>query len=133
MILQQLSVITFQDWEGTERVQASYNGAEERTYASLPYGDGYSVSGTDDDAYHYAMLDQDTSSDDHAMFREYSNMAGRWMSADPYMGSYNVYNPQSFNRYSYVWNNPLNFVDRLGLGKLCASQRPASFLNKLKA
>ena len=104
-----------QDWEGTERMQTSYNGAVEGTYSSLPYGDGYSASGTDDDAYHYAMLDQDNSSDDHAMFREYSNMTGRWMSPDPYMGSYNVYNPQSFNRYSYVQNNPLSYIDPLGL------------------
>ena len=106
----------FQDWAGTERVQTSYNGGVEGSYSSLPYGDGYSASGTDDDAYHFAMLDQDKSSDDHAMFREYSNISGRWMSPDPYSGSYNIYNPQSFNRYSYVMNNPLGYVDPLGLG-----------------
>ncbi len=104
-----------QDWEGTERVQTSYNGAVEGTYRSLPYGDGYSASGTDDDAYHFAMLDQDNSSDDHAIFREYSNMTGRWMSPDPYYGSYNLTDPQSFNRYAYVMNNPSSFVDPLGL------------------
>ena len=104
-----------QDWEGTERVQTSYNGAVEGTYRSLPYGDGYSASGTDDDAYHFAMLDQDNSSDDHAIFREYSNMTGRWMSPDPYYGSYNLNNPQSFNRYAYVLNSPLSYIDPWGL------------------
>jgi RHS repeat-associated protein len=104
----------FQDWQGTERVQTSYNGAVEGTYNSLPYGDGYSASGADDDAYHYAMLDQDNSSDEHAIFREYSNLAGRWMSPDRYAGSYNIYNPQSFNRYSYVMNQPLSYVDFTG-------------------
>ena len=106
----------FQDWEGTERVQTSYNGAVEGMYSSLPFGDDYSASGTDDDAYHFAMLDQDTNDNGHAMFREYSSMSGRWMSPDPYMGSYDIYNPQSFNRYAYVLDNPLGYVDPWGLG-----------------
>jgi len=37
------------------------------------------------------------------------------MSPDPYDGSYDPSNPQSLNRYSYVHNNPLSFVDPLGL------------------
>ncbi len=37
------------------------------------------------------------------------------MSPDPYSGSYDMNNPQSLNRYSYVLNNPLAFTDRLGL------------------
>ena len=49
------------------------------------------------------------------MFRGYSNMSGRWMSPDPYDGSYDAANPQSFNRYAYVLNNPYSFVDSLGL------------------
>jgi hypothetical protein len=34
---------------------------------------------------------------------------------DPYMGSYDLTNPQSLNRYAYVLNNPLSFTDPLGL------------------
>ena len=44
--------------------------------------------------------------------------AGRWgrfMSPDPYMGSMNVTNPQSMNRYSYVQNNVINGIDPWGL------------------
>ena len=37
------------------------------------------------------------------------------MSPDPYDGSYDFSNPQSFNRYSYVLNNPLSFTHPLGL------------------
>jgi RHS repeat-associated protein len=44
--------------------------------------------------------------------------AGRWgrfLSPDPYLGSVDVSNPQSLNRYAYVLNNPLNLIDPLGL------------------
>jgi RHS repeat-associated protein len=44
--------------------------------------------------------------------------AGRWgrfLSPDPYLGSMNVTNPQSLNRYTYVMNNPLNLMDPYGL------------------
>jgi len=104
-----------QDWEGTERVQTSYTGAVESTYTSLPFGDGYSASGGDIDAYHFAGQDQDSSASDHAQFREYSNMTGRWFSPDPYSGSYDPLNPQSMNRYAYALGNPLTFTDALGL------------------
>jgi RHS repeat-associated protein len=52
---------------------------------------------------------------DHAQFRQHYNTWGRWMSPDPYSGSYDPTNPQSFNRYSYVTNNPLAHVDPSGL------------------
>jgi hypothetical protein len=42
------------------------------------------------------------------------------MSPDPYSGSYDFTNPQSMNRYSYVLNNPLAFIDPSGL-EVCAS------------
>jgi hypothetical protein len=41
------------------------------------------------------------------------------MSPDPYDGSYRMSNPQSFNRYGYVLNNPLGYVDPWGLYPQC--------------
>lgn len=48
--------------------------------------------------------------------------AGRWgsfLSPDPFLGSADVSNPQSLNRYSYVLNNPVNMVDPFGLEGGC--------------
>ena len=105
-----------QDWLGTERARTTYNGGVDGTFTSLPFGDGQTSSGQDWDAYHYAQLDHDSAPDtDHAQFRQYSNALGRWLSSDPYGGSYDPTNPQSFNRYAYVLSNPLALVDPLGL------------------
>ena len=53
---------------------------------------------------------------DHFDFRKYSSSLGRWMSPDP-AGIFvaDVTNPQTWNLYSYVMNNPLSFVDPFGL------------------
>ncbi|MBS1798188.1 MAG: hypothetical protein JSS95_00015 [Acidobacteria bacterium] len=104
-----------QNWMGTERSRTDRNGAVEGTYQSLPFGDGFSASGSDNDAYHFAALDRDADDTHHAQFRQYSSTQGRWMSPDPYDGSYDVFSPQSLNRYSYVGNRPLTELDPLGL------------------
>ncbi len=52
---------------------------------------------------------------DHFLFRDYVSSTGRWTSPDPYLGSYDLSNPQSLNRYAYVQNNPLSYVDPFGL------------------
>ena len=51
----------------------------------------------------------------HTGFRKLETQAGRWTSPDPYNGSMNTSDPQSFNRYAYVGNDPLNSVDPSGL------------------
>ena len=105
-----------QDWLGTERMRTAYNGSVEGSYASLPWGDGQTASGTDTDANHFAMLDFDSESDtDHAQYRQYSPTEGRWLRPDPYSGSYHFRNPQSMNRYVYAMNSPLSKIDPSGL------------------
>ena len=88
----------------------------EGSYNSLPFGDTYVSTGTDDDPYHFAGQDQDSESGtQHVQFRQYSSAQGRWLSPDPYDGSYDLNNPQSLNRYAYVLNNPSTLVDPQGL------------------
>ena len=109
-----------QDMLGTERMRTTYSGAVGSTYTSLPWGDGYTAtvntSGADQDNGHYAGLDRDAESDtEHAQFRNYASAQGRWLAPDPYMGSYDLSNPQSMNRYAYVLDNPSSFLDPSGL------------------
>lgn len=53
----------------------------------------------------------------HMNGRVYDPELGRFMSADPFVQS--PYNTQSYNRYSYVFNNPLSFTDPSGYTKSC--------------
>jgi RHS repeat-associated protein len=41
--------------------------------------------------------------------RYYSNVRGRWLSVDPVLGD--MANPKRLNRYGYVLNDPVNYVD----------------------
>lgn len=79
--------------------------------ASVP---GY--SGLDETRQQYAQTERDRETGlDHTWWRKYDSAAGRWTSPDPYNGSMTVSDPQSLNRYSYVQNDPVNFVDPTGL------------------
>jgi RHS repeat-associated protein len=103
------------DWLGTTRSETTNSGAVDGAYSSLAFGDGWTIQGGLYDARQFAGMDWDSASNEHAQYREYSNMAGRWLSPDPYSGSYDMSNPQSFNRYAYVQNNPLSAIDPSGL------------------
>jgi hypothetical protein len=49
------------------------------------------------------------------MMRRYHPYWMRFAQADPWDGSYDLAGPQSFNRYSYTHNDPVNFTDPAGL------------------
>lgn len=52
---------------------------------------------------------------DFAEARMYENRHGRFTAIDPLLASGKSANPQSFNRYVYVLNNPLIYTDPSGL------------------
>jgi RHS repeat-associated protein len=56
--------------------------------------------------------------------RWYDAQLGRWISPDPIVPD--PANPQSFNRLSYVRNNPLKFIDPSGFCEGTAGDHPAS-------
>jgi hypothetical protein len=43
------------------------------------------------------------------------SVQGRFTSADPLLSSGTIYDPQSWNRYTYTLNNPLKYTDPFGL------------------
>jgi RHS repeat-associated protein len=63
----------------------------------------------------FTTYDRDGNASDDAMHRRYNRWHSRFDQPDPYGGSYDITDPQSFNRYSYVQNDPVNFVDPSGL------------------
>jgi hypothetical protein len=52
---------------------------------------------------------------DQAVMRSYHGWWARFNEPDPWEGSYDLSDPQSFNRYAYVQNDPVNFTDPSGL------------------
>ena len=56
----------------------------------------------------FTSYERDGNAADEAMFRRYNRWWSRFDQADPYDGSYDMANPQSFNRYAYVQNDPVN-------------------------
>ena len=54
---------------------------------------------------------------DYADQRFYASSYGRFNTADPYRASAGGSDPSSWNRYSYVGGDPVNFTDRSGLNR----------------
>lgn len=116
-----------QDWQGSVRAVTNSNGFVVARTDHQAFGDdvgygvgqrsieqGYSVGKVARQGYGLTERD-DATGLDHTWFRKNENKAGRWTSPDPYNGSMNLSDPQSFNRYSYVRGDPANLVDPSGL------------------
>ncbi|MCC6329102.1 MAG: D-alanyl-D-alanine carboxypeptidase family protein [Acidobacteria bacterium] len=116
-----------QDWQGSVRTVTNANGfvvsrTDHQAFGGeVGYGTGQRSI---DQGYNreaatrqgYGLTERDDATGlDHTWFRKNESSAGRWTSPDPYKGSMNLGDPQSFNRYSYVQNQPTNFVDPSGL------------------
>jgi RHS repeat-associated protein len=83
--------------------------------AYAPFGETYSIKNTP--YLSFTGQQQDTISGTYDfLYREYNPVQGRWISPDPSgLAAVEPSNPQSWNRYAYVGNNPLTAVDALGL------------------
>ncbi len=115
-------LFTHKDWLGSDRL---ISNRSTRTYYSdeafAPFGEEYAAFGISNWPMNftgdYSDLDSSgTKSILDTPNRELSPTQGRWISPDPAgRGATSLANPQSWNRYAYVLNNPLALVDPQGL------------------
>jgi RHS repeat-associated protein len=117
------------DWLGSSRLASTWSRGVYSDTTYSPYGVAYDSSGTSDLDFtgHNSLITNPSSSEvlSDFMFREYSSLQGRWIQPDPAgLAAVNPADPQSWNRYAYVNNQPLNSIDLFGLdsGTQCASQ-----------
>jgi RHS repeat-associated protein len=110
-----LSYYRHPDWLGSVRLTTTPSRTMHGDVAYAPYGETYAQSGSTDLVF--TGKDQASTSNEYDFpAREYG-IQGRWPSPDPLgLGAVNPGNPQSWNRYAYVGNNPLAVTDPTGMG-----------------
>lgn len=107
------------DHLGSSRLATTPSRTKYYDVAYAPYGEDYNRSGTSDlsftDEHQDTVNGGWTTNLYDFMLREYRTAHGRWTSPDPVgLGAVDPTNPQSWNRYAYVLNNPLAMIDLLG-------------------
>jgi RHS repeat-associated protein len=106
----------FPDHLGNARIDSKPSGAFFSANAYGPFGEQYATSGAGDGAFTGYQQDEFTDGLYDFPFRKLSSSQGRWISPDPKgVSAVKITNPQSWNRYAYVLNNPLSLVDPAGL------------------
>ena len=130
------------DHLGSPRITTDANGqvisrrdfhpfGEELTSAYTPQRNINLHYGQDAVRQKFTAYERDTETDlDFAQARMYANRLGRFTSTDPTLLSVNGFNPQSWNRYVYVLNNPYLYTDPLGLWEIYYEDRYKDKKNK---
>src|SRR5437588_5968361 len=115
-------VLSHADWLGSYRLGTNVSARTlSFSVAYAPFGEQYAISGFNNNNFAFASLTEDDglggSPDlNDAAEREQHSNQGRWISPDPSgPAAVDMGNPQTWNRYAYVTNAPLNAVDPLGL------------------
>jgi len=115
-----LTYFVHTDHIGSTRLVTGLNQTVAQNLDYLPFGEQNSTdSGIS--THEFTGDIHDAESDlDHAQFRQYSSSLGRWMHPDPAgLAAVDPSNPQSWNRYAYVDDDPLNLTDSSGLYPVC--------------
>jgi RHS repeat-associated protein len=84
-----------------------------------PFGEQV-ICSPDNASNHYRFTGKERDSEsglDSYGRRYYGSSMGRFVTPDPLLNSGQPWNPQSWNRYAYVENNPLRYTDPTGLYK----------------
>ena len=103
----------FADQLGTTRSVTQANGTVCFSADYYPYGEEVDYTTSCPQNYKFTGYERDAETGlDYAFNRHYNSRMARFMSADSWGGVVGA--PQSHNAYSYVVNNPVVLVDRLG-------------------
>lgn len=104
------------DHLGTSRVVTDSSGSILDDCDFFPYGGpAPSCSSSSGNRYKFTGKERDAESGlDYFVARHYSSWMGRFMQPDDPFADQYVGDPQSWNLYSYVRNNPLNSTDPTG-------------------
>jgi RHS repeat-associated protein len=118
------------DHLGSTRVVTDSGGNVKARHDYLPFGEeipatiggrssipGYTANDTTKQRFTGKERDGESGLD-YFLARYYSSAQGRFTGPDPTLLSVNGHNPQSWNRYTYVLNNPLIYIDPLGLWEI---------------
>jgi RHS repeat-associated protein len=112
------------DHLGSPRVNTDVTGSVIARHDYYPFGEEIAATGSrsttgytiDTVRKQFTGYEYDTETGfDDAKARMHVGSMGRFTTPDPYMASAAINTPQSFNRYTYVLNNPLNLVDPTGM------------------
>lgn len=114
----------FPDHLGSPRVITANGGVQVAAHDYYPFGREESPS-SDGEAMKFTGHERDTATLDYMHARYYLPMWGRFLSVDPEMNIKEaLHEPQLWNRYSYVTNNPLKFTDPDGRYRTFYKEKP---------
>ncbi len=103
------------DWLGSSRFAGTPSGTVYYDGAYAPFGENYAEMGTTDRSFTGQTQDTTPGLYDF-LFRQQSSSQSRWLVPDPAgLAAVDITNPQTWNRYAYLANNPLNKIDPKGL------------------
>jgi len=105
------------DAVGSVRMVTDASGAVVARYDYLPFGELWPTvpPNPDPDVRQFAGKERDPETGlDYFGARYYRAQSGLFLSGDPGDVGADLFDPQSWNAYSYALNNPLRFVDPMG-------------------
>lgn len=110
------------DWLGSARLVTNSTQSLGNDSAYAPFGEQYATKNIGFSGFYDFTGQQQwtvsggTAALDDFLFRKYHPGQGRWISPDPAgQAAVDITNPQTWNRYAYLANNPLAKIDPLGL------------------
>ncbi|MEX2580445.1 MAG: RHS repeat-associated core domain-containing protein [Verrucomicrobiales bacterium] len=116
------------DHLGSVREMVDETGAVKARYDYDPWGRRSKLEGSEDVEFGFTGHFYDEAADLHlTLFRAYDADLGRWLSADP------IGEAGGINLYEYAHNDPINFLDPLGLTCNKYKKQIAEYTSQIEA